>query len=203
MSKTHLRTFLANMSRDSVECVQRYARYNDGTKKGYNYFWSSEKAIRELAIEGAPFDAAVGVCGQIKKADERVANQTAVRAFHAWFLKNKRAGFPPPRATLFGPQGQLEVLVAPDIALMRGKSQEIVLTWAYRNVPLTRRIAGIGVFILRRELSTLCPTGTKFFVHDLVAQVRHSEAAIPLNAEKIVEIELAKQEAALLATAAA
>ena len=72
-AKTHLRTFLANMSRDSADCVQRYSRRHSGGK-GHDYFWSGNKAIQRMVLDDETFDQAAGVCGSVTKADERIVN---------------------------------------------------------------------------------------------------------------------------------
>ena len=202
MAVTSLRTFLANISLDTVECVAKYKGYNTG-KKGHKYFWSSQKGIRDMVIDNAPYDLAVGYCGSIKKTDERITNQKAIKSFHDWLLKNPRSGFLPPTATISAPQGELEVRINPDVGLLKGSKREVVLCWAYPKLALTQRVAGLGVWLMKTHLSEQCEPGTNFYVHDLVKGRRYSDKICPVQSAEIVNLELRRQEDALLMTKAA
>lgn len=202
MTRIHIRTFLANSSRDSVENVQRFARYGLPGSKGHNYFWSSDKAVRALTIGGEVYDQVIHYATDINKVDERETNQRIVQTFYTWWVAHKADGFVPPSGWIDGPKGALSVGIYPTFALMTKPNKEVVLTYAGKE-PLPKRIAGLGVYMMKRALDPSGILGLKFVVHDLTKGVRHCEGSIPKHAETILQIELARQEDAYLVTNAA
>jgi hypothetical protein len=202
LTRIHIRTFLANSSRDSVQNVQRFARYGLPGSKGHNYFWSSDKAIRGMAIGGEVYDQVVHHATNIDKLDERETNENIIKMFHQWWVGHKAEGFIPPTSWIDGPKGILSVGIYPTFALMTKPQKEVVLTFAGKK-PLPKRIAGLGVYMMKKALDPDGILGLKFVVHDLTKGIRHCEGSIPKHAETILQIELARQEEAYLVTNAA
>ncbi|MCR9195264.1 MAG: hypothetical protein NXH88_11055 [Hyphomonas sp.] len=198
MPNTHIKTFLRGSLTDSLGLVNRYAGY--GTGGGYNYWQSSEKALHDMTIGGQAYDQAVGHCTKIHKSDERLANQNVVKKFHDWSTGRKLAFIQPPQGIVEGPKKVLTIMVKPDLAFAEKGTKYVVLTWPYHNVPLSNKMAGLGVHIMRSVLATGEFKDAMFCVHDTTKSkvTRHLHGRIPKNAEELFAYLLNLHETAYI-----
>lgn len=198
MPAPHIRTFLANASRDPVELVRRYGAYGKGG--GYNYWRTSESAVRDLTLGGKSYDEAVGRCTAIAKPDERLANARAVKTFYDWQVGRKLHWIEPPMATYVGPRGLLRVKVKADAAWVGNGTGEVILIWPYDKPPLRQKIAGLGVHMMRKAFEPLGYRNFDFVIHDVSGEGervrRFKSGSEPEESERLLDFILDSHERA-------
>ncbi len=197
MPDIHIRTFLRNLCADSAEVVHKLSK--PSKNGGGDYYQASRLAITNVAFDGAVYDQAYGRIAKIKNDAEREHNAAIFKAFYAWWVEHKGEVSKAPHGYLFGPKSKLRVRVLPDMMIKRGKQREIVLLWNY-SIAAPKWVAGLGVFIMRKVLAPIGYADCAFVVHDLRAARRYSSGSIPAQADELLDMEMARQEAAASAT---
>lgn len=163
--------------------VDRYSKYGSGG--GYNYWHSAKSAITDMTTGQQSYDQAVGHCTKVAKSDESIANQNIAKRFQDWRAGQDLEYLEPPVGIISGPRGVVSVKVEPDFAYKAKGQTYVALIWPYANKTLRKKIAGIGVHMMKSTLSQGPFSNATFYILDLSKSdkkpTRFLHGAIPKN----------------------
>lgn len=199
MTRIQLTTFLAHDLSDSVQKTNRLSKYVE-TPGGSDYYWGLKHAAKKIFVEGISFDEAVGVMSNMTVDHQRVDNQAALKNIYDWKLKHKGIGLEKiPSGEIAGPTGDLVVKLEPTFAIGVGKRREAYVLWTYKDLRLTRAVAGIGVHLLESGLKSGKFADWHFYVLDVVTGERFGHGCVRKDTPDAAAFALRTQEELLVA----
>jgi len=193
MPRINLTTFLFNDSVDSVEKARRLGKYANDPGGG-DYYWGAKEAAKKLFGEDAPYDAAIAVMANISQPTRRTDNELALRNLYAWKLKHPGVAIPTPVGTAKGPQGELIVTLRPAYGWLSKAKHEAYVLWTYKDVRLSSRLAGMGVYLLELHLRHGPFANMDFYILDVETGRRFGRRAISKDTPIATVMALQYQE---------
>lgn len=197
MPRMNLTTFLANDSSDSVTKASKMAKYADAPG-GADYYWGLKHAARKIFLEGEPYDQAVSVMINMTVDHQRRDNQSALRELHSWKLANPGDPLEPPTGQIAGPAGELIIKLEPAFAIERNGKREAYVLWTYKDLRLTRAVAGMGILLLEQGLQVGEFADWQFYILDVVTKKRFGHSAIGKSTAMATVAAIQAQESLFL-----
>jgi hypothetical protein len=179
------------LSASTLEKSRKYDVYSRQTENGYDYYQSFRRACQAMFEKGAAYSDVFGNILRLKKSNEREDNSTRFDAAVAFIRSLNGTQFPPPRGYLLSPQKKARVKLAPDAAMEVDGQRRIYSFWTIKDIKLSRRGAGVGIYMLQSGLKKANYADCKFVIVDLVRKRQFDEQVIPNDAGRILNAELA------------
>lgn len=179
------------LSASTLEKSRKYDVYSRQTESGYDYYQSFRRACQAMFERDAAYSDVAGNILKLKKTTEREDNSTCFDAAVAFIRSLNGTLFRPPRGYLLSPLKRVRVKLAPDAGIEVDGERRVYSFWTIKDIKLSRRGAGVGIYTLQSELKNASSGDCRFVIMDLVRKRQFDERGIPNDAGRILNAELA------------
>lgn len=190
MPSISLTSFLKILTKGTPQKVSEYKRYL--TPGGYDFYWRLKVAAHRHTVGGEAFaDCAKGIEESTNEV-ERKHNLAGLKSLRKYIDKHKLTEFfEAPAGICSSPQGFVKIKLEPEFGSVVNGQRRIVQLWNCSGSNLTRTIAGVGIYLLQKELCQGEFSDCKPGILDLRKRQLYLAEALPASIEAMVTSELA------------
>lgn len=190
MPTISLTSFMKILTKGTPQKVQEYSKYL--TPGGYDFYWQLKEAARAFTVGGESFADCAKPIEESPRDVERKHNLDCLKALHKWRDKHKpESFFSAPAAAHSSPAGLVTIKLEPEFGVVLGGQHRIVQLWNAKGSNLTRTVAGVGIYLLQKNLCVGESAHCKAGILDLRKGELYVADALPANVEAMVASEFA------------
>jgi hypothetical protein len=190
MPSISLTSFMKILTKGTPQKVQEYSKYL--TPGGYDFYWQLKEAAHAFTVGGASFADCAKPIEQSTREVERKHNLDCLKALRKWIDKYKPENFfGPPAANYSSPARHVAIKLEPEFGAVMNGQRRIVQLWNAKGSSLTRTVAGVGIYLLQKNLCVGDLADCKAGILDLRKRELYVADVLPANVEAMVTSEFA------------
>jgi len=190
MTTISLTAFLKILTKGTPQKVREYGRYL--TPGGYAFYWQLKEAAHALTVGGESFADCAKPIEESAREVERKHNLDGLKSLRKWVEKNALTEFfGAPAGACSSPGGFVSIKLEPEFGIVSKGQHRIVQLWNSKGSNLTRTVAGVGIFLLEKNLCVGDFAHCKAGILDLRKREIYVTDALPANIEAMVQSEFA------------
>jgi hypothetical protein len=171
------------------------------TPGGYDFYWQLKEAAYRLTVESKSFDDCAKPINGNPRAVEQKHNLDGLKSLHKWMQKNGcDEYFNVAKGSCSSPAGLLTIKLEPEFGYktLEGK-RRIIQLWNTKGAGLSRKVAGVGIYLLQKHLCVADLTDCTAGILDLRKAELYTADALPGNIEAMINAEFAWLDSFLVA----
>ncbi len=173
-------TFLkiSSLSDTSKKISETNGLFSGG--QGYDYYKNLKRLAPSIAKDETSIDEFEKKISSLKREAERNHNLEMAKQLRKWtsklgdvtILDSRPSGLLKPSGWKFG------IRMKPELAYLKNNTQYVTYLWATKSPVLSKKVAGMGVYLLKEKLAKSNWINAKFQIYDLRKSKVYDEALI-------------------------
>ena len=159
---------------------------------GYDFYKRMKLAAQRVAAGEVNPEEVFAELETIKRQAERTHNLLMAQRFWAWWsaLENATVLEAVPKGVYRTPAMNFGIRIAPELAHNESGESVITYLWATRLPRLSRQVAGMGILLMKAQLSTAAPNA-RLQIYDLRQERCYTEEEITNQSPDLLAADIA------------